>query len=292
MKYEKVSGQCVNFQKSAMLFSHNVRVDVRKDIHEITGMKIVGHLGKYLGLPSHFSRNKKSDLNFLKERMQKVVAGWKKTMFSIGGKEILLKAEAQAIPTYTMSCIRLPKGLCEDLSNIMEKFWWGSSTGSRKIHWMEWNKLCLPKANGGLGFRSLEGFNQALLAKQIWRLLCFPDSLVARVFRGKYFPNGHILHASIGSKPSFVWSSLIWGKELMCKGLRVRIGSGDSTYVFRDPWIPSDACFKAITPKDSDSPDIKVSEFILPGARWNISKLNQFMWEEDVAKITSIPLVA
>lgn len=166
--YEKASGQCVNFKKLVMLFSQIVDVNVRRDISLINGMEIsMTHLGRYLGLPSHFSKNKKGELNFLKERLQKVVAGWKGSMFSIRGKEILSKALAQAQPTYVMSCILLPKGLCEDLSNLMARFWWGSSSRFRKIHWMSWNKLCMPKANGGLSFRSLEDFNQGLLVKQM-----------------------------------------------------------------------------------------------------------------------------
>lgn len=85
MIYERASGQCVNFSKSAMLFSPNVNVRTRMDIHRLTNMKVVQNLGKYLGLPSHFSRNKLSELNFLKERVQKNIAGWKKSFFLYRG---------------------------------------------------------------------------------------------------------------------------------------------------------------------------------------------------------------
>jgi hypothetical protein len=45
------------------------------------------------------------------------------------------------------------------------------------------------KSEGGLGFRDLDMFNKALLAKQGWRLLQNPDSLTAKIFQAKYYSN-------------------------------------------------------------------------------------------------------
>ena len=69
-------------------------------------------------------------------------------MLSKGGKKVLIKAVVQAIPTYTMSCFRIPTTLCNELESMIAKFWWGDQTDARKIHWIRWNKMCWLKERG------------------------------------------------------------------------------------------------------------------------------------------------
>lgn len=108
-----------------------------------------------------------------------------------------------------MSVFQFPKGLCDEITKSFAKFWWGSKDNKRKMHWCKWDKLGLPKSLGGLNFRDIEGFNQAVIAKQVWRLLSNPESLLARVLKGIYFNESNILEADLGKNPSFIWKSMI-----------------------------------------------------------------------------------
>ena len=96
------------------------------------------------------------------------------------GKEVLLKAVIQVIPTYSMSIFLIPKGLCAEINSMMEKFWWGHQENDSHIHWMRWGQLRLSKDRGGFGFRDLVSFNKVLLAKQCWCLFQSPESLTAK----------------------------------------------------------------------------------------------------------------
>jgi hypothetical protein len=91
---------------------------------------------------------------------------WKAKLLSQAGKEALIKAVIQAIPTYSMCMFFIPKELYKELNSMMQKFWWGSTEGDKKIHWMYWEKIGLSKSRGGMGFCALIRFNKALLAKQ------------------------------------------------------------------------------------------------------------------------------
>ena len=53
--------------------------------------------------------------------------------------------------------------------------------------WLSWDKICVPKREGGLDFRNLKAFNLALLVKQGWRLQTNTNSLEYRVLKARYF---------------------------------------------------------------------------------------------------------
>jgi hypothetical protein len=163
---------------------------------------------KYLGLPAIVGRAKIRTFAGIVGRVRAKLNGWKEKFLSQSGKEILLKAVIQAIPTYTMSVFQLPKALCRKINALMNKFFWGFKDNQQKMIWMSWDRMGRAKQKGGLGFRDLEFFNLAMLAKQGWRFLHNPDSLVAQIMKEKYYPQQGFLEASLGNRPSFAWRSI------------------------------------------------------------------------------------
>ena len=134
----------------------------------------------YLGLLTLVGRKKYHTFSFLKDKVWKMLQGWKGKKLSRAEKEILIKVVAQAIPTYTMGVFQLLAKLCEELQALCARFWWGQIGNKRKINWLSWEKLTRPKLEGGMGFKDLRQFNLAMLAKQGWRLLQDQESLLFR----------------------------------------------------------------------------------------------------------------
>ena len=197
------------------------------------------------------------------ESIKQRIQGWMEKQLSVGGKEILLKAVAQAIPVFAMSVFCLPKGICKEITDIIASFWWGDDEENKKMHWYSWWKLCYPKSEGGMGFRDLYSFNLALLAKQCWRLITSPESLCARVLKAKYFPNGGLLQASLKNGASFTWQSIMKGLEVFKKGYIWRVGNGNEINIWSDPWIPSSPNRMIITPRGQTVVSV-VSDLIDP----------------------------
>uniref|UniRef100_A0A803QM48 Reverse transcriptase domain-containing protein n=1 Tax=Cannabis sativa TaxID=3483 RepID=A0A803QM48_CANSA len=201
------------------------------------------------GLPQTFERTKKDAFNYIKDRVWFHLNKWNSKFFSKGGKEILLKSVVQAIPSYAMACLKLPASFHNKIESMMSQFWWGGSVHTRKIHWKNWSSFCFSKFHGGLGFRSMKAFNQAMLAKQAWRLLQSRHFFVATLLKARYFPNTNFLDSGKGHRPSLVWTSISWGKELLQLGLCRSVGDGTTVSIFNDAWIPgyADVCQAILT---------------------------------------------
>jgi hypothetical protein len=107
---------------------------------------------------------KNGTFKYLRDRAWEKVRGWVEKHLSAAGKEVLIKAVAQAIPVYSMACFHLPRGLCDSVTSLIRQFWWGSKQRKQKLAWVSWDVMTKPKYMGGLGFRDLEIFNLALLA--------------------------------------------------------------------------------------------------------------------------------
>jgi hypothetical protein len=217
--------------------------------------------------------------------------GWKEKFLSHAGKEVLIKAVLQAIPTYTMSVFKLPITLCREINSLFSKFSWGHLENMDRMAWMSWKGLGRSKSTGGLGYRDLESFNLALLAKQGWRILQNTESLAARVLKGKYFPENSFLEASLGCRPSYIWRSIWLAKPLLSEGLIWKVGDGSNINIWGDRWIYSPHSNSIQSPVKILNKDAKVAEIIDQQSRWwNIPLIEQIFPPDIVEKICSLAI--
>ena len=237
--YGLVSGQQLNTSKSSILFGSKVPAEVKHVIKATVGIQREGGMGTYLGLPEKICGSKRQVFAFIRDRLNNRINSWTAKFLTKGGKEIFIKSVAQALPTYVMSCFLLPQDILNKLKSSIANFWWSTKENNKGLHWMAWDKICKPAEKGGLGFRDLKNFNLALLAKQLWRLLHYPNSLLARVLKGRYFRHTNPLEISSSNNPSYGWKSMLAARDLLNKGLRHTIGSGYNTRVWFDQWIPT-----------------------------------------------------
>jgi ribonuclease HI len=265
-----------------------VRSGDKEEVMESLGISKEALNERYLGMPIHVGKSRTKTFRHIKDRVWKLIQGWMEKLLSRAGKEILIKAVAQAIPTFTMSCFDLTKTICDEISTSICKYWWSQQDKTNKIHWLSWEKLTKPKAEGGLGLREIYAFNLAMLARQGWRILQNPDSLCAQVLGAKYFPDGNCLNATASAGMSYTWRSILKGLEVLKKGLIWRVGDGSSIKIWEDPWIPRGISRLPATPKNNMLK--MVSDLISPiTGQWDEVLIRDNFNDADSACILAIP---
>ncbi|KAH9736873.1 putative reverse transcriptase/RNA-dependent DNA polymerase [Citrus sinensis] len=113
--------------------------------------------------------------------------------------------------------------------------------------------------------------------------------MVAKVLKARYFKGTDFLRANLGSNPSFIWRSILWGRQIINKGLRWRIGDGRSAQIYHSRWIPRPKTFKPFSPPKLPL-ESTVSELIDVENQWKELLVQQSFVEEDVQQILRIPL--
>ena len=139
------SRQLVSVGKSSIFFSPNTPVETKAEVSNILNINTEAISDTYLGLLALVGADQSDCFMHFVERVCQRLNGWKEKVLSIGGKEVLIKAVAQAIPIYAMPVFKLTKGVCKGISDAIAKFWWGDDNDGRKLHWWAWWKLYFPK---------------------------------------------------------------------------------------------------------------------------------------------------
>jgi hypothetical protein len=287
--FERSTGQLINHAKCSILFSNDCPLNIQERVRSTLNVVQEVFEPKYLGLPTPDGCMHKGRFQNLQSKLSKYLIEWGDGLMAQCSREILIKAIAQAIPTYIMSIFKRPMSVYDDLTKLIRNYWWGSESGKWKTHWLSWPKITRSKSHGGLGFHDMRVYNQALLAKQAWILVAFPESLVARVLKAKYYPRGDLLDTVCSSNPSATWSAISFGLELLKRGAIYRVGSGTGIRVWRDNWIPRNSYMKVLTPKGNNRL-CRVMELLDDNHRWKVDLVRQVFYPVDAELILNISL--
>ncbi|OAP05085.1 hypothetical protein AXX17_AT3G15320 [Arabidopsis thaliana] len=237
-RYGEASGQVINFNKFAITFSNKASLASKMAAKLTLGIAQEGGVGKYLGLPEHFGQRKKDIFTSIVDRIRQRSHSWTTRFLSAADDK----------------------------------------PDKRKISWVSWEKLTLPKSEGGLGFREIEQFNDALLGRLSWKILNYPDSLLAQVLLGKYCQDLPFLKVSAPASCSHGWRSILAGKEVLKKGVGWTVGDGESIKVWRDPWLSTSMPQIPVGPPSESNRNLKVSALLSPATNdWNVGAIRQHL---------------
>ena len=77
---------------------------------------------KYLGLLALVGVDRSDCFRHLIDRITMCINGWTKKLLSMGGKEILIKPVAQAVPTYAMMVFKISINICKGMTGAISQY--------------------------------------------------------------------------------------------------------------------------------------------------------------------------
>lgn len=167
--FEHLTGLKINFHKSEV-YCFGESVQKQDEYAKMFSCQRGQIPFKYLGIPIKDKRLCNSDWKYIEDRVEKKMSGWKGSLLSMGDRLILVETCLSNAPSYMMSLLRIPKGVKKKLDFFRARLLWQEDKGKKKYHLVNWDEICQPKDQGGLGVTDLDVKNISLLCKWLWKL--------------------------------------------------------------------------------------------------------------------------
>ncbi|KAK4348291.1 hypothetical protein RND71_034630 [Anisodus tanguticus] len=178
--FRKCSGLCANSTKSS-LFTAGVSNHDLNEIQDLTGFDTGSMPFRYLGIPMAADKLRMIHYEPFVAKIAAYINAWSRVTLSYAGRAELIKSVLQGVESFWLSILPVPITVSDKIVSLCRKFLWRSNHPL-----VSWSQCCLPKSEGGLGFRDMKAWNRALLTKCLWNIHQKNDTLWIKWISQKY----------------------------------------------------------------------------------------------------------
>ncbi|XP_047943001.1 uncharacterized protein LOC125189814 [Salvia hispanica] len=164
--YEAVSGQQISLAKRNFYIAEE-HAGWATTIQLEGGFSLGSFPSLYLGVPIYRGAKRTEMFMFLHEKIANRISGWAHHHLSFGERLTLIKGTLEAVPIHIFHAIEPTVSALKQLDQLMACFFWGSTNERKRTHWISWDQICLPTAEGGLGIRKFKEVLRAFTIK-LW----------------------------------------------------------------------------------------------------------------------------
>jgi hypothetical protein len=237
-EFESLSGLKANPSKSS-LFCSGVPVRVKQLLLDVLKMNLGTLPVRYLGVPLITTRLSAADCGVLLEKITGRIDSWLSRNLSYAGRLQLLSSVLYSLQVYWSGIFILPKSVIKAIEQKFNRFLWnGNSVGSAKAK-VSWKDVCYPKREGGLGLKSLEGWNQTSMLRHVWSLFARSGSIWVAWVRENFLKRRSFWSVGIPQSCSWSWRKILKLRDVAKRFLKFEVGSGENIHMWLDSWHPA-----------------------------------------------------
>lgn len=189
--FGKVSGLVVNPEKSHIFIS-GVTQEMKQAILSRTHFQEGKLPVRYLGIPLISTRLKDSDYKPIIENIKRKLARWSSKALLYAGRLQLINSVIFHRQVYWSSVVYIPTSVLKEIEAMCRNFLWHGKEDSNSMALVAWQKVCMPRREGGLGIKQLRTWNRAASGRHLWVILTKTASLWSKWIHGNYLEGSNI----------------------------------------------------------------------------------------------------
>ena len=288
-----LSGQLVNFHKSAIIFSKQISASRKSSLASHFNMLPHSSLGRYLGVYFSSYTPTKMDYATILQKTEQRIQHWEVGFLSKGGRHTLIQTNLEALPSYLCSSCLLPASTAHAIDRLHRQFFWRQQKDKNATPLIAWDTICQPKSQGGLGLRKTLPLNQAFIAKLGWKILTDHNNFWVNLVRKRYLKHHNFFTYKPKQSDSSIWRNIMMQRDIIRKGIRWKIGNGHNILFWLDNWLTHTNLLELTSraPAEVDL-TVRLSHFIRPNGLWDWPKLQALLPSHILTQIKGIPLPA
>ncbi|XP_062162012.1 uncharacterized mitochondrial protein AtMg00310-like [Alnus glutinosa] len=190
---------------------------------------------RYLGVLLINKRLIVVDCEGLVAKFTSRIDSWCAKHLSFAGRLQLISLVLFSHQVFWSSIFILPKAVIRLLEQKLNRFLWGGSNENAKAK-VAWEKVCVPKKEGGLRFKRLNVWNQAAMLRHIWNLFAQAGSLWVAWVDQNWLKGRSFWQIPVPQSCSWSWKQILKLREVAKRFLKFKVGDGNRIFLWLDDW--------------------------------------------------------
>lgn len=196
----------------------------------------------YLGVPLISKRLSAIDCDILVAKVVNRIESWLVKNLSFAGHLQLITSVLCSFQVFWSRVFILPKKTVKLLEQKLNRFLWCGKDARAKAK-VAWDKVCVPKKEGGLGIKKLDIWNQASMLHHVWTLFARSGSLWVAWIENNLLKGRSFWQVSIPQNCSYSWRKLLKLRGIAKQFLSFKVGDGQKIFLWYDVWHPEGCLF-------------------------------------------------